>query len=111
MFAKRLSLLRKGAGITQEQLAKELGTSRGALSMYEIGRREPDFNTLVRIARYFSVTVDYLVGLSDQPHGHGRQPVIFRELSQLTEDEMEYVRETLQVYRRLKRKQKKSQEG
>lgn len=111
MFAKRLFQLRKKAGMTQEQLAKELGTSRGALSMYEIGRREPDFNTLVKIARFFSVTVDYLVGLSDQPHGHGAQPVLFRELSELTEEEMEYVRETLQVYRRLKNRQKRNLEG
>ena len=42
MFAKRLKELRETAGLTQEQLAKELKVSRGAISYYEKGGRTPD---------------------------------------------------------------------
>lgn len=62
MFKKRLISLRKSRKLTQIELAKMLGISRGALSMYEIGQREPDLATLQRIADFFSVSTDYLLG-------------------------------------------------
>ncbi|MFX4261030.1 helix-turn-helix domain-containing protein [Pelotomaculum propionicicum] len=62
MFKKRLISLRKSKKLTQIKLAKILKISRGALSMYEIGQREPDYATLQRIADYFNVSTDYLLG-------------------------------------------------
>lgn len=49
----------------QEQCAKDLGISRGALSFYENGERKPDAEILVRMCEYFKVSADYLLGLSD----------------------------------------------
>lgn len=48
--------------MTQEQLAKVLGITRSALSNYEIGNREPDFEITKKLASFFEVSVDYLVG-------------------------------------------------
>lgn len=62
MFKKRLISLRKKKKLTQDELAKILGISRGALSMYEIGQREPDFATLKKIADFFHISTDYLLG-------------------------------------------------
>jgi transcriptional regulator with XRE-family HTH domain len=65
MFAKRLVSLRKAAKLTQQQLADQLGITRGTLSMYEIGKREPDFATTQKIADFFDVSIDWLIGNDD----------------------------------------------
>ena len=48
--------------MTLQQLADELGTSNQVLSRYERGDREADYNTLAKIARFFNVSIDYLLG-------------------------------------------------
>lgn len=67
MFKQRLAELRKQKGLTQEQLAKQLGFTRGQVSNYEQGTREPDFETLKKIADFFNVSADYLLGRTDDP--------------------------------------------
>ncbi|MHC5278899.1 helix-turn-helix domain-containing protein [Listeria kieliensis] len=62
MFANTLKELRKKENLTQGQLSANLGISRDTLANYEIGRREPDFETLKKIAKYFEVSTDYLLG-------------------------------------------------
>ncbi|WP_237738175.1 helix-turn-helix domain-containing protein [Caldicellulosiruptor sp. F32] len=64
MFGKRLKELREERGLTQAELAKELGISVQNLSYYENGR-EPKYELLIKIADYFGVTVDYLIGRSE----------------------------------------------
>lgn len=65
-FANRLSQLRKEKGVTQEQLAKILDISAGAIGLYEQGRRTRiDNEKLVKLANYFGVSIDYLYGLED----------------------------------------------
>lgn len=56
--------LRIKSGYTQDGLAEALGISRSAISMYENGNREPDFETLERIADFFNVDMNYLLGSS-----------------------------------------------
>lgn len=65
IFKKRFKELRIQTHKTQEELANDLGISRGAVSYYENGDRVPDIKTLYCIADYFDVTSDYLIGLSD----------------------------------------------
>ncbi|WP_391559642.1 helix-turn-helix domain-containing protein [Robertmurraya sp.] len=67
MLANRLVEQRKNKKLTQEELAKNIGITRSALSQYEIGRRQPDYDTLQKLADYFEVTVDYLLGRTDDP--------------------------------------------
>ena len=58
----RIKLLRAGSGMTQEDLAKKLRVSKGAIGNYETGRRVPDMETLNAIADIFNVDMDYLTG-------------------------------------------------
>jgi len=55
-------MLRLARGLTQQELAKYLGISPVTISGYENGHREPTIEMLERIADYFDVTVDYLLG-------------------------------------------------
>ena len=64
----RLRLLRTKLGLTQAQLAKILLLPRVTYTHYELGKRTPDLDTIIQMARYFGVTVDYLVGNSDSSH-------------------------------------------
>ncbi|WP_018131374.1 helix-turn-helix domain-containing protein [Effusibacillus pohliae] len=63
MLAKRLSMLRGTK--TQQEVADALGISRARYAHYESGRNEPDLDTLVRLADYYHVSLDYLLGRSD----------------------------------------------
>lgn len=69
MLQLKVSLkdLRIARGLTQIELSKDLQISASTIGMYEQGRREPDLSTLIKIARYFHVTTDYLLGLDDSP--------------------------------------------
>lgn len=59
---QKLKELRIARGIQQKDLASTLGIGANTLSQYENGKREPDNNTLVQLADYFNVSVDYLLG-------------------------------------------------
>lgn len=61
MVGERIKALRTIFGLTQEELAKELDISRSSLSLYETGKREPDYELLRKICKYFNVTADYLL--------------------------------------------------
>lgn len=61
-FPIRLKELRKRDNISQLQLAEAVGVTRGSISFYEKGERQPDIVTLANIAEYFNVTTDYLLG-------------------------------------------------
>lgn len=63
----RISELRESKNMTQEELAKHLGITRASLSHYETSRREPDIETLNKIADFFQVSVDYLMGRTNDP--------------------------------------------
>lgn len=58
----RLKELRENKKLTQSELAHILQISPSSIGMYEQGRREPDSTTLKKIANYFNVTIDYLLG-------------------------------------------------
>lgn len=66
MFAERVKKLRKEAGITQAELGKICGLSKGTVAMWEVGQREVTFDTLRKLADYFGVTADYLLGFCDE---------------------------------------------
>ena len=63
----RLKELRKRKGISQLRLATELNTTQNTISRYETGEREPGIAELIKIADYFNVSVDYLLGHTDNP--------------------------------------------
>lgn len=61
----RLKELREERRLNQEGLALKLNVSQSTISAYEIGERTPDLETLIAIANFFNVSLDYLAGLSD----------------------------------------------
>lgn len=69
IFPKRLQeLMEREPRTTQPQLAKALGVQRQTVSNYANGQSSPDWKTLAAVAKYFDVSADYLLGLSDDPH-------------------------------------------
>ncbi|WP_438838960.1 helix-turn-helix domain-containing protein [Streptococcus pluranimalium] len=61
-FASRLKELRKKRGLTQRQIADELSINRVTYTNWEKGNREPSLENVVRLAKLFGVTTDYLLG-------------------------------------------------
>ncbi|RXJ13391.1 XRE family transcriptional regulator [Bacillus albus] len=61
-FGNIIRTLRKQKGITQKELAQSLQLSESTIGMYERNERQPDYNTLIRIADYFKVSTDFLLG-------------------------------------------------
>ena len=64
-FAERIKYLRTEKGLGQEDLAKELGVSASVISRWENGLREPSMSSLLAMANFFHVSIDYIVGLTD----------------------------------------------
>ena len=67
ILAKRLKELREGRRIYQRELAEILGMSFRGYQNYETGQSEPKLATLIVLADYYQVSIDYLVGRSDAP--------------------------------------------
>lgn len=65
IFAEQLRQLRKGFGMTQKQLADALETTQRNVSYLELGNVEPDLQTLWKIADFFDVSIDFLLGRKD----------------------------------------------
>ena len=63
----RLKELRTKKGVSQLRLATELNTTQNTISRYETGEREPGIDELIKIADYFNVSVDYLIGRTEDP--------------------------------------------
>ena len=64
-FNEKLRRLRRNKKLTQEQLANILQVSSGTIAMWETAKREPDFTMVQKIATFFDVSIDYLLGHND----------------------------------------------
>lgn len=71
MFGKRLKQLRAETNRTQEETAKLLGLSRSAYSHIENERNQPDTETLAKVSDLYGVTIDYLLGKSNNRNLNG----------------------------------------
>ena len=67
MLGRRLTELRRNAGISQKELGSYLGVSHYTISAYEKERSEPSDDLKVTMCKYFNVSCDYLLGLIDIP--------------------------------------------
>ena len=61
-FPERLKELRKAKGATQRAVAEFLGSKEQVYQKYEYGMRRPNYETTIKLADFFEVTVDYLLG-------------------------------------------------
>ena len=64
VFSERLTQLREDRGLKRQEVADALEISRASLEYYEKGQRKPDIEVAARIAKYYGVSTDYLVGVS-----------------------------------------------
>lgn len=94
-IAEKIVLLRKKKGISQEELANELNTSRQAISKWENNQSTPDLEKLVALSKYFNVTTDYLlidsIETSINNNSQYEGNIEFQKLkSEVTKDEYQY---------------------
>lgn len=86
-FGDIFKSLRKRKGLSQSEIGKHIGgLSKSVISNYENGINYPDYETLIRIAKYFRVTTDYLLG-------NGNDTLI--DVSGLTESQLDTVRNVI----------------
>lgn len=77
MIGERLFELRKDAGLTQDDLAAILNINKHSISSYERDKSEPPDSIKIAIAQYFDVSIDYLLGITDNPSPlHQKQKII-----------------------------------
>lgn len=69
IVAKRLRLLRNTVNLSQAKLALALGLKQSAVNRYENDQSDPPYDTLLRYADFFDVSMDYIFGRTDDPHG------------------------------------------
>lgn len=70
VFATRLKELRTAKGLTMDALAKEIHGTKAAIGNFENANKKPSLDALIALADYFDVSLDYLVGRSDDPQRH-----------------------------------------
>ncbi|NHM26464.1 helix-turn-helix transcriptional regulator [Desulfofundulus sp. TPOSR] len=70
-LGERLAYLRNQRGLSQAELARLLHMGQSTIAMYEKNRRSPDNQSLKRLADFFGVSTDYLLGRTDRPYGTG----------------------------------------
>ena len=94
-IAEKIKKKKKKKGISQEELANKLNTSRQAVSKWENNQSTPDLEKLVALSKYFNVTTDYLltdsIETSINNNSQCESNIEFQELkSEVTEDEYQY---------------------
>lgn len=94
MIGERLYDLRKDAGLTQDALADILRINKHSISSYERDKSEPPDDLKVAIADYFHVSVDYLLGVTNNPNAYEKQ----RNVIVLPSDLPDSVRQSIQEY-------------
>ena len=94
IFKKRLSALRVQRDINQEQLALKAGLPATAVSHFERGTRRPSFDNLRKLADALEVSVDYLMGRTEnQTSNFGQDAEIARHYENMTENDRELARD------------------
>ena len=88
MFGQRIELLRSELGWTQVQLAKKLNIAKQTVSNWENDNIQPSIEMLVRMAKLFGVSTDFLLGLDEIPRisVEGLPPNVIAHITLLIED-------------------------
>ena len=73
-FAERIKELRRKNGMTQAALGAIIGIRPDGICVYEKGKHYPEVRNLIILADYFGVSLDYLVGRTDDPEVHQLEP-------------------------------------
>lgn len=98
MFATRLKELRLKRGLTQKELAQKLNMQNTAISKYELNQRKPDTETLLEIANFFNISIDYLLGNTDkkEPNTENDIPQEYSDKYKVTKKDLKQHDEVLE---------------
>ena len=103
MLGKRIKELREAKKLTQKELADQFGLKDATIGLYEVEKRNPSIDTLNRLADFFEVSVDYLLGRTDSLN-------IYREKDRIEKQKKEmkkyFTLEELEEFIRSKREDK-----
>ncbi|MCL2798428.1 MAG: helix-turn-helix transcriptional regulator [Firmicutes bacterium] len=77
--------MRKESGLSHESLAKKIGYSRSIIGFWENGKKKPTAEALIALAKFFDVTVDYLLGLENNPETPYHPPLKKTKIPTITE--------------------------
>jgi transcriptional regulator with XRE-family HTH domain len=102
MIGERLRKLRKANNLTQEQVAAYLNVAKSTISQYENNINEPDIETIVKLADWYGVTLDQLLGRELYPLPTSQEELAPLLRERLTVDELEYLQDSLELYRKWK---------
>lgn len=91
-FSIKLKELRLNAGLTQQQLADRIWVTKATISYYELSERDPSPEILIKIAKAFHVTTDYLLGLEDKQR--------YIDVTDLEDDEIDLLQHTINILRK-----------
>ena len=91
IIGERLQDLRIEAGVKQEDLGKMLNLSKNAVSAYEKERNEPSDEIKIKLARFFDVSVDYLLGLTDDPCPYKSRKRHVRIPDNMTDEQIAFI--------------------
>jgi len=108
-FGERLYELRDKKYLTKTQLAKDLGTTRQLIAMYENGKTIPNISFFAIIADYFGVSADYILGREDYIHlTHNKKKNCVFLPDGLTKEDYKLIKDFINIMceRRLKNEQK-----
>lgn len=95
VVGKRLEALRKARGMSQRELADILGVTNYTISAYENDRSEPGDEMKIQLARLFDVSMDYLLGLVNQPLSLSREEQTLLFPASMSPSQREFVAELL----------------
>lgn len=72
-LSERILALRREHGVLQLEIAAAIGVSLRTYQRFEYGDREPTASSIVALAKFYGVSTDYLLGVSDNPHPEGNR--------------------------------------
>ena len=108
MFSTRLTQLREERGLTKKEVAEQLNIDQTTYGKYELSKRQPDYDTLQKLATFFDVSTDFLLGRTDERqngninnHENVLPPeakVLFRDVKKLTPEQLELVQKLVKEF-------------
>lgn len=106
MLKERLYLLREQKALTRKEVADFLKIDQSTYGKYELGKREPDYETLLKLSDFYEVSVDYLLGHSEQTSVSigEKSPTYSIDISDLTPEAIQQIETYVEF---VKRKYKK----
>jgi len=106
VFSTRLAQLREELGLTRKEVAEKLNIDQTTYGKYELSKRQPDYDTLQKIASFYNVSVDYLLGRTNVRNSNNNTDedfpddvkVLMRSVSKLTDKQKEIVKRLVQEF-------------